>query len=32
MAEPLGVMGKLLALERVFSNQIDNAVLYGERA
>jgi len=31
VADPLSVMGKPLALERAFSNLIDNAVLYGER-
>lgn len=30
-AEPLSVLGKPLALERAFSNLLDNAVLYGER-
>ena len=29
--EPLSVLGKPLALERAFSNLLDNAVLYGER-
>jgi signal transduction histidine kinase len=30
-AEPVSVLGKPLALERAFSNLLDNAVLYGER-
>lgn len=30
-AEPISVLGKPLALERAFSNLLDNAVLYGER-